>query len=221
MSELGEKPTTTRIRTVQWIGEDDPDRLDAATVEFRSDGMLAVGTSRAPLWATTWSLECDSRWYTRRLQVRAGGFGWMRELTLERDDAGWSCSAAASETMDERLGELPPPGVTDRGLPADAVDVDLGLCPLTNTMPIRRLGLLDRDVDEHLLTMVWVDVPSLQVVPAEQRYSSRTVAGRRSVRYESELRDFRSDLDVDADGLIVRYPQLARSLSTTDRVGTN
>ncbi len=33
---------------------------------------------------------------------------------------------------------------------ASALDCDLGLCPATNTMPIRRLGLLDADVARHV-----------------------------------------------------------------------
>lgn len=199
----------------QWVGEDDPDRLDAAVVDFRTGGMTAMGTSRAPLWVTCWTLECDSGWLTRRLGVTSRGRGWTRELVLTRDDHGWTSHALSAGRGDTRLLELPPPGIEDPGLLRDSVDCDLGLCPLTNTMPIRRLGLLETDVEETLLTMAWVDMPSLQVIPSSQRYSSRTVSGRRVVRYESETRDFRSDLEVDAHGLVVRYPQLARALPTT------
>lgn len=197
----------------QWVGEDDPDRLDAAVVEFRAAGMVATGTSRAPLWVTCWSLECDSEWTTRRLAVTSRGGGWSRDLVLIRDDQGWSAHTSLSGRMDPRLGEPAPPGVEEPRVLLDAVDCDLGLCPLTNTMPIRRLGLLETDVDETLLTMAWVDVPSLQVIASRQRYSSRTVSGRRVVHYQSETRDFRSDLEVDEYGIVVRYPQLARSVT--------
>jgi hypothetical protein len=200
----------------QWVGEDDPDRLDAAAVDFRPGGMTAMGTSRAPLWVTCWTLECDNGWRTRRLEVTSRGWGWTRELVLTRDNQGWTSHPSSTGRMDARLGELPPPGIDDLGVLRDAVDCDLGLCPLTNTMPIRRLGLLEMDVGETLLTMAWVDMPSLQVIASPQRYSSHTVSGRRVVRYESEMREFRSDLDVDAYGLVVRYPQLAHALPTTD-----
>lgn len=164
---------------------------------------------------TCWSLECDSEWCTRRLEVTSRGSGWTRELVLDRDDHGWTSRASSSGRVDDRLGELAPPGVADPGILLEAVDCDLGLCPMTNTMPIRRLGLLEADVDETPLTMAWVDMPSLQVIASPQRYSSRTVSGRRVVRYESETRDFRSDLEVDEHGIVVRYPQLARSLTTS------
>lgn len=196
-------------QTRQWVGQDDPDRLDAATVELRADGMRAIGTSRAPLWVTCWSLECDPLWRTRRLEVTSRGIGWSRELVLTRSDAGWTAEVSVSGTVDGRLGELAAPGIDDVAALDAAVDCDLGLCPVTNTMPIRRLGLLEADVDESVLTMAWVDIPSLQVIPSRQRYSSRTRDGRRVVRYESETRAFRSDLDVDDLGLVVRYPQLA------------
>lgn len=140
------------------------------------------------------------------------GPGWSRELTLTRGESGWSSIGSVSGRADPGLGELEPPGVEDTSVLADAVDCDLGLCPLTNTMPIRRLDLLGANVEETIMTMAWVDMPSLQVIPSRQRYSSRTEGSRRVVRYESETRDFRSDLEVDDLGLVVRYPQLARAV---------
>ncbi|MET3803181.1 hypothetical protein ABIB25_000165 [Nakamurella sp. UYEF19] len=204
----------TQVR--QWIGEDDPKRLDAAVIDFRLGAMTAMGTSRARLWVTCWSLECDANWRTERLEVTSRGRGWTRELVLTRNDRGWTSDASSSGRVDARLGELPPPGIEDPDILREAVDCDLGLCPLTNTMPIRRLGHLETDVPETLLTMGWVDMPSLQVIASPQRYSSRTASNRRVVCYESETRDFRSDLDVDADGLVVRYPQLAHALTVTE-----
>ena len=87
----------------------------------------------------------------------------------------------------------------------EALDVDLGSCPLTNTLPIRRLGLRQADAGTHVtITAAWVLVPSLVVLPAQQAY---TVQDARQVRYASG--EFAADLTLDEDGYVLHYPGLA------------
>ena len=76
-------------------------------------------------------------------------------------------------------------------------------------MPVRRLGLLDDEpgVARDVLT-AWVGVPALTVDPSPQRYALlRTDPGRTTVRFSAG--DFAADLTLDADGLVVDYPELA------------
>ncbi|MGR0319668.1 putative glycolipid-binding domain-containing protein [Agromyces sp. ZXT2-3] len=82
--------------------------------------------------------------------------------------------AEATQTGD---AGLPDAGLGDPASVAGALDCDLGLCPLTNTLPIRRLGLLDADVTETPLVVAWVEVPSLRVIRSEQTYASTTAGG--------------------------------------------
>ncbi|WP_225792832.1 putative glycolipid-binding domain-containing protein [Agrococcus sediminis] len=163
----------------------------------------AHGTSTCDEYSAAWSLEVGEGWITRRLDVAVRAQGWSRDLSLRRDDAArWSAEARAAGTV-----ALPAPGLSaDVDLDA-AVDCDLGLCPVTNTMPIRRLGLLGPPVAEAELVMAWVEVPSLRVLRSGQRYGSHD-AGR--VRYASGDRGFQAELVVDEDGLVVDYPGLAR-----------
>ena len=81
------------------------------------------------------------------------------------------------------------------------------MCPLTNTMPIRRLGLLEAHVASTQLIMAWVDMPSLQVIASDQYYGS---IDRRTVHYASGTRGVDVELQVDDDGVVVVYPDLAR-----------
>jgi uncharacterized protein len=203
----------TKIRTVQWVGLDDPRRLDAATIHFGNDFLNAVGTSRASGYAATWELRTDPGWVTRYLGITVRGFGWSRQLELMRALNGeWSITTECSGETD-----LPAPGLPNLESLAGAIDCDLGLCPVTNTMPIRRLGLLDGPVEETQLTMAWVAVPSLEVVPSGQIYSSAPAlrgpnGGPNMVSYQSLTRDFRSTLSVDEDGVVIEYPSLARRI---------
>ena len=150
----------------------------------------------------SWRLEVDEGWVTRRLSVAAYGDRWSRSLDLRRDDRGvWSARRIA-EGGDPTEGspELDPASLNG------ALDCDLGLCPLTNTMPIRRLGLTGTDVPPRRIIVAWVDVPTLRVYRSEQVYSSLGGA----VRYQVPDGGFSADLTVDQRGVVVDYPQLAR-----------
>ena len=64
-----------------------------------------------------------------------------------------------------------------------ALDVDLGYSPLTNTLPIRRLGLLDApEGTKRTVDVAWILVPSLEVLDASQTYR---VVGDHQIRYSS------------------------------------
>ncbi len=88
----------------------------------------------------------------------------------------------------------------------DALDCDLGLSPLTNTMPIRRHELLAPDARPVEIVAAWVSVPDLEVHRSPQRYEPID-AGR--VRYVALDGDFTAVLDVDPDGLVRAYEHLA------------
>ena len=192
------------IHQYSWIGIDDPSRNDAAQVEFTDGGMRAVGSSITSFYATSWTLIVDDHWRTRRIIVTATGETWSRYLDLSRlPDGDW-----LSDTVVRGDSDLPTPGIVDGADLGEAVDCDLGKCPLTNVMPIRRLDLLQGDVPETHLVMAWIEVPSLRVIRSDQVYGSGSDAGL--VRYMSYNRDFNDELTVDPQGVVVEYPQLAR-----------
>jgi hypothetical protein len=202
-------PDEGLITDYAWQGEDDPARLDAATIIFGPGRLSAHGTSRAHSYALSWALETGDQWITRSLAVSVHGQGWSRWLELDRTESGvWTSQAGASgETS------LPPPGIiTATADLSDALDCDLGLCPVTNTMPIRRLNLLAPSAsgEETTLTMAWVEVPSLRVFPSKQRYSSPGAAAH-AVRFSSED-GFTAELAIDKYGVVTGYPGLARLL---------
>lgn len=204
-------------RHVAWTGwDDDPDRLEAATVAVRDDRLAALGTSRATSYATAWALRTGPGWVTEHLDVSVRGLGWSRHLDLVRTpDGAWRADVRESGTPPSGLAA---PGIADPASLDGALDCDVALCPVTNTMPILRLGLLgDRPPSgETRLVMAWVDLPSLAVLRSDQVYAAREpldpTTGQGVVTYTSATRDFTADLTVDADALVVDYPHLARRL---------
>jgi hypothetical protein len=90
------------------------------------------------------------------------------------------------------------------------LDVDVEWSPVTNLMPVRRLGL-DRAGASGTFTMAWVAVPSLAVRLDEQRYTLLGVdEGDVCVRFESGDGFFTAVLRCDDDGVVREYPGIAR-----------
>ncbi len=82
----------------------------------------------------------------------------------------------------------------------DCVDVDLGITPATNTLPIRRLNLSIGESRE--VTAAWVRFPNLDVQPLTQTY---TRLSEFEYRYRSP--NFETRVLVDDLGLVVEYEQ--------------
>ena len=173
-------------------------------MRLTESGMQAFGSAVASDYALSWHLDASDGWVTRELSVAVEAFEWSRSLVLRRSaDGVWS-----SQTNSVGYSGLPEAGLVDPGTLSGALDCDLGLCPATNTMPIRRLGLLAGDVSPTPLVMAWVEVPSLRVLRSDQVYASSPRPGR--VQYRSFSRDFEAELLVDQDGVVIEYPTLAR-----------
>ena len=219
-------------RTVRWQGVDDPHRFDQAVVKLDRDRLSATGTSETPDYRLQWSLRTGAEFLTRSLDVQITAPTWSRRLALVRDAAGrWASEGRADGVPVTASGELltiddsdwdaengASPGILDPPSLIGADDCDLGLCPLTNTMPMLRSILpgpgLSRSAPGQELgfVMAWVEVPSLRVIRSEQIYQLRRtdVDGTSVVRYIGLHRSFSGDLSVDRDGLVIDYPQLAR-----------
>ena len=199
-------------RSVAWAKIDPPGtELAELTLEpgsFRATG-VAIGVVPAP-YRLDYRLDASDGLRTRRLEVESRGEGWRRHLVLTRDAA----SVWTVETVVEGEGDvdLPAPGC-DPAVLQGAEDVDLGLSPVTNSMPVLRCGLLEGG--EHDFVMAWISVPDLAVHRDPQRYTfvRATAGGRRLVRFLGPEQDgFTADIAFDADGLVLDYPFIARRL---------
>ena len=219
-------------RAVRWQGVDDPRRFDEAVVKLDRDRLSASGSSETPDYRLQWSLRTGAEFLTRSLDVQITAPTWSRRLALVRDAAGrWTSEGRADGIPVTASGELATidgsdwaadngasPGILDPSSLIGADDCDLGLCPLTNTMPMLRSilpgpGLRRSAAGQELsFVMAWVEVPSLRVIRSQQIYQLRRidVDGTSVVRYIGLHRSFQGDLSVDRDGLVIDYPQLAR-----------
>jgi hypothetical protein len=89
----------------------------------------------------------------------------------------------------------------------DATDIDIGVTPATNTLPIRRFGLGIGESRD--LAAVWIRFPDLSLWLAHQRY---TCIGPQRYRYESLDTGYQADLTVRDDGSVEQYADVWRAL---------
>jgi uncharacterized protein len=198
-----------RKRAVAWV-KDDPFGVEFAEVDLGPNHLTARGVAIGsdPIsYRLDYTLETAADFVTSRLHVVSRGEGWRRAIELERDDHGiWTLSSEQEGTVD-----LPAPG-GDPAAFADALDCDLGLSPVTNLMPVLRLGLMSGG-DPVELTMAWVSVPDLSVHADGQRYAFVSADHALSVtRYEAIDGGFAANIAIDLDGLVIDYPGIARRL---------
>jgi hypothetical protein len=215
----------TGNRLVAWTGPD-PERIDVAHLRLEADRLSAHGSSTTAAYALTYRLRTDPRWITRRLDVRVDGDGWWRALTLQRDEHGdWTSRRLDAKgdddqrVTDDRHSEL-----------AGALDCDLALCPVTNTMPVLRERMLDaaRLGEDRAaeLTMAWVAVPELEVQRSVQRYDSGVAVAGGGAQIRFQAGAFVEHIEFDAEGVVVSYPSIGHlavhprsSIATSSNAG--
>jgi uncharacterized protein len=143
-----------------------------------------------------YKIKCDSCWRLRKLELELHDIHGCRERLLRADGAGnWH------EEGGNTLSEL-----------AGCLDVDISATPFTNTLAVRRLDL--QPGQTAALTVVHVKVPELTLRPVSQRYSCSWRASTGAVvTYEGLFHGFKADLALDADGLVIDYPEAFRRIA--------
>jgi uncharacterized protein len=183
-------------RLVVWRGLDGW-RAEAAWVRLDDDRLTAHGTqlgAEPEPYRLDYTLRTGADFVTETLELSLLRNGSLRRrLLVRRPDGSWTVD-------DEPLPEV-----------GGALDCDLGLCPLTNTMPVLRHQLLAPEAEPRDFVMAWVSVPDLTVERSDQRYEP---IDERHVRYVGVNIDFVAELEYDRDGLVLNYPDMAERVNS-------
>lgn len=181
------------VRTLLW------ERLDERGLEAVCLAKVAtgweidaryVGAHEGSAVTAEYKLLVDPDWVTLRLDAVWGMGPSHRHRTLERMGTRWWLDGTPRPDLD------------------GCIDVDLRWTPLTNTLPIRRLGLAPgggADVE-----VIWLGEGDLRIERSSQRY---TRTGADTWRFESLGSGFAADLRVDAEGFILDYPGFFRRVA--------
>ncbi|MBB6414316.1 putative glycolipid-binding domain-containing protein [Mesorhizobium sangaii] len=177
------------MRIVRWHEWDGPGLehllLQERAAEVSADSVV-ICSGETP-FAVRYRIACNANWHARSVMVDVIGSG--QTLVLAADcDGRWTRDGLLLPELDGVL------------------DPDLTVTPFTNTLPIRRLRLSTGQSAE--ITTAFIDFPAFTVVANPQRYTCLE-EGRRYL-YESRASDFKRELEIDRDGLVVSYPDFWR-----------
>jgi len=189
--------------------------MEQAELAIGPSGLVARSTALGSVpvpYRLDFELAAGGDWVTRRLSLSVLGDGWTRTLVLERDEVGgWSGTRATDGSPPPAVDDSAPTDIVEpAAVPAHVLDVDVQWSPVTNVMPVRRLGI-DRVASAGTFTMAWVSVPSLAMKLDVQHYTLLGVHdGDVCARFESGDGFFAAVIRCDRDGVALEYPGIAR-----------
>lgn len=185
--------------------------LDVAVLARGANGTREVAGRVVTSWDSSvmdlrYALACHAGWSVQTAELRLELNGATRELKMQRRGDGWWIDGQHRSDL------------------AAAHDIDIMGTPLTNTLPIQRVAWKPGTSRDFL--MAYVRLPDLEVLPARQRYTALAVNDRVGRRFRYELlpktsgpaneaqqssyhsldSGFSAELEVDDEGLVLRYP---------------
>lgn len=155
-------------------------------------------------YTATYRLSVYEDGTVARLSVESATANRERLLTLNRtEDGDWLLDTGSGGTRSDFAG---------------AVDVDIVGSLMFSALPIRRLGL-HREAGEFTVPVVRVVLPTLEASRAEQTYRTVSVDPNGGAVVEVSGDDGTVELVVDADGLVVENPGVAKRVSAAPAAG--
>ena len=181
-----------------WTAWDKPG-LEYLRLAVRHSGVVANGlvlsvTEGRP-FRIAYDVRCDADWRVRATRVGVPGEPPKVEL-LSDGEGNWTGRDGRAVMYLEGCEYI-----------------DISETPFTNTLPIRRLGLAPGESAE--ISVAYFEGAELQPWPEPQRYTCLEKDSSGGLyRFLSLDGGFTADLPVDADGLVLDYPELfKRALS--------
>lgn len=182
---------------------EDGQGLEGTRLTLHAGGFRALGRMVRADFTASYRLIVGDDGTLERLSVTSAVAHRERHLTINRTEDGfWLLDTGSGGTRAEFGG---------------AVDVDLAYSPMFRTLPIRRLGL-HREAAEHMLPLVFVSLPELEVQQVEQAYRTVSVlpatdSATDSATVEFRRDEFASEVVVDAEGVVQHQSGLATRLT--------
>ncbi|WP_328289695.1 putative glycolipid-binding domain-containing protein [Nocardia aurantiaca] len=191
------KPATPRWPAILTWRAHNGSRMESVRVVLSGNRIRAAGRIVAgdcedhPAFSASYDLVTDESGVTKRLSLRSTLATGERHASIARDEENyWLIDAGATHVRSTFGG---------------ALDVDVVLSPLFNTLPIRRYGMAHASEDVQV-PVVYVRLPDLLVQEASLTYSS----GADGIHVLSPVSS--ATVTVDEDGFLLDYPGLAERI---------
>lgn len=144
-----------------------------------------IGCYENNIYSVDYQLTIDSEWNIQEFMIESEINTVKNRLTGKKDQDEWEINNAINPDF--------------KGFNF----IDISLTPFTNTLPINNLKLAENDTQE--IKVIYIDVLNSLVKPVTQQY---TRIAFNTYHYDNLQTDFKSDIVVDENGLVVNYPKL-------------
>lgn len=147
---------------------------------------VIVGKYGDSIYRVTYQIKTNDQWEATFFEITSHHDSIKQHFKFEGDGKGnWTTNSK------------------NAGLFKGCIDIDIPLTPFTNTLPIKRLNMLNDTADE--IKVIYVDLLEQQITPVRQKYLrlSKTL-----YHYENIPNDFEANIEVDEHGFVVDYPSL-------------
>jgi uncharacterized protein len=187
-------------RAVMWRRVLDDRSFELATVAclgeaYRIRGTALISEENAPS-RVDYVIECSAGWETRSVEIRQVLGDEITVLTLTADRGNWRRNGQPAPELE---------GCTD---------VDLGISPSTNALPMNRLRIPVGESRE--IRAAWVLFPQCTVEPAQQSYERLTPT---RYRYSSVASGFTAMIEIDDAGLPIDYSGIWQRVAANEGTG--
>jgi uncharacterized protein len=187
--------TNARGRTICWapIRNKDQEGVGVEHLLLRervADSVVVAFDEAHGPFRLAYRLTWDESWQLHDAELAVSTERFTRSLRLQTDGRGrWQ-------------------GSDDQAIDAldGCMDIDIWPTPFTNSFPIRREPMAIGERRQFLVA--WVFAPDLTVHPQPQAYTR--LADRLYLFENLDGSDFRAELPVDEDGIVLDYPDSFR-----------
>lgn len=164
--------------------------LENCLVDINGDGVdihsVIVGAYQNIIYRVEYEIRTTQQWETIFVGIFGQHKNQQHRLRFDGDGkGGWTVNGKAEKKFD------------------GCIDIDIPLTPFTNTLPINRLKLSPQE--EKHIKVIYCDLLQGEFTAVNQKYIKLSDS---IYHYENVPNDFEADIEVDAQGFVVDYPQL-------------
>ena len=173
----------------KWRRLDEPG-LEVLQIVPDADGFRATSTivhAGADAFGMTYVWLLDQSWRTRQLELRVSSPIEQETMNIQRTPDGWLVDGQERRDL------------------AGCDEIDMSATPFCNSLAMRLLK------GSGELTALYVNLPSLQLLPSRQRYEALEGYRWRYVDL-GVANGFEARLKVDQDGFVIDYDGLFEAL---------
>jgi len=183
------------IESVLWQSLQRPglERLELSQVQngWLLRGTILTDSETGPAEAA-YQIACDSNWRTQQADISLRHASGERRVQITTQNGCWYENGKENQAV------------------AEAIDIDLGWSPSTNTLPIRRLNLAIGQSSGPVVA-AWISLPDLRLQPLPQEYTRRA---KDRYLYTSAAGAFKAEIMVNDHGVVLEYENFWRRVDS-------